>query len=440
MRSSQKILMSLASLAALAGGCSNSATPTGSSGGSGATPTGGTAAATGATGGAGATVAAGGTGGAGATGVAGKTGGSGAAGASGGAGGTVVATGGVPAAGAGGMSTGGSTGACTTAGAAKTGMCKATADGVYAMKVDVDVWYRDEVSETGSSLFDDGRGKITIYFRNEIASVCDDGTGGVVTVHPCGTRVPPIYTSLAGGTIQIVFPDELWDKSSIPAYQTTASLDGFDPGSTLTIAKTVGLLGISLTAPDATWPTYDMTATTFMCAGGKSGADCFPDSDGDGKPGITVSIQQTGTPPDPGYMPSAGGAWKYIPAPTMALDALTGNGATSVYTGLRTRVGGSGALSSDCKSGMGAADADDFESRVIDCVMTDGTPCGSAANFVDQNTPTFHVLKTGATPPSPWNANAAVNHAASTGPQSSVVRLGDAPGSFTCTDVRAAFP
>jgi hypothetical protein len=351
-----------------------------------------------------------------------------------------MATGGSTGAGTGGSAGGSTGGSCTSAGAAKTGMCKATADGVYAMKVDVDVWYRDEVSETGSSLFDDGRGKITIYFRNEIGSICDDGSGGVVTVHPCGTRVPAIYTSTVGGVIQIVFPDELWDKPTIPAYQTTASYDGFDAGSTLTIAKTVGLLGISLTAPDATWPTYDMTATTFMCAGGMSGAACFPDSDGDSKPGITVTIQQTGTPPSPGYLPPSGSAWKYVPAPTSVLDALGATGATSVYTGLRTRVGGSGKLGSDCKTGMGAADADDFESRVIDCVKSDGTACGNDATFVDQNTPTFHVLKMGATPPSPWSADAAVDHTASTGPQSSVVRLGDSGASFTCADVRAAFP
>jgi hypothetical protein len=323
-------------------------------------------------------------------------------------------------------------------------MCKATSNGVYAMKVDVDVWYMDEVNASmgGVELFDPGRGKLTIYFRNTLSSVCDDGTGGMAIAHPCGTRIPALYAGTVGGVIQITFPDDLWDKPMIPDYMTTGHTTGFDPGSTLTIDKTTGLLGIDLASVDAAWPSYDQTPN-FMCSGGKTGAMCFPDADGDGKPGITVKIQLTGMPASPGYDSANGDPWAYVPAPTGIPEALSKAGADTVYIGLRTKVGGSGAIGSDCKSGMGSAEAEDFESRVVDCVGSDGTPCTpTGASFVDQNTPAFHVLKMGDTPPAMWmmSANAAIDKSASMGPQSSVVRLGDVGETFTCEQVRAAFP
>lgn len=314
-------------------------------------------------------------------------------------------------------------------------MCKATANGVYAMKVDVDVWYMDEINET--PLFDPGRAKLTIYFKNTLTNVCDDGSGGTAIAHPCGTVIPALYAGAISGVIQIVFPEaKAWD--AFPDYKTTGSTTGFDPGSVLTIAKTTGLLGIDLAMIDQTWPTY-METPTFKCSNNMMGDNCFPDVDMDQHPGLTVTIMGSGDAPSPGY----GSGWKYVPAPTSLPAALTGSGATKAYIGLRTKVGGSGAIGADCKSGMGSADADDFESRVQGCVNSDGSDCTSMdATFVDQNTPAFHVLKMGAMPPANWmmGADASVNKAASMGPQSSVVRLGDVGQTFSCTDVQAAFP
>src|SRR5262249_23083898 len=150
------------------------------------------------------------------------------------------------------------------------------------------------------------------YLRGKVTEVCDDGTGKVV-VHPCGTTLPPIFADVAAGVVQITFPDALWDAPMIPDYNTTLTT-GFAPGDTLALAKAAGLVGISLTAEDATWPTPAQTAT-ITCKDGKSKADCFPDMDGDGKPGITVKMKTDGTPPNPGYT-SGAGPWKYSPAPT----------------------------------------------------------------------------------------------------------------------------
>jgi hypothetical protein len=322
---------------------------------------------------------------------------------------------------------------------AKEGMCRANGPGVYAMKVDVDVWYMDEVAQmmSGSPLFDAGRAPLTIYFRNTVQDVCEDGSSATVIAHPCGSRIPGLYQGLLSKVFQIVFPDDLWDKPGVPDYMTTGSTTGFDVGSILKIDKVAGLLGMNLTAVDAAWPTFEQTPT-FDCGNGKKGEACFVDVDGDGRPGFAIKIQTDGTPPSPGY----GSGWAYAPAPTDAFAAVAGTGTTSVDIGLRTRVGGSGMIGADCKSGMGDADADDFESRVNACVKTDGTKCSDTeVSFVDQNTPAFHVLKAGAMPPAAWMSQYnGMNKAASMGPKSAVVRLGNVGETFTCDKIRAAFP
>jgi len=446
MRHAQRFSIGMGCLLSLIGACSNNAGPSTTqtpvqSGGTPGTPTStagttGTAGTPVTTGTAGATTPRAGT-------TAPATGG---AGTTGGAAGSTTSAGGTPAtatAGTTGAAGGAAGGGAPASGAgfkacgkpAKEGMCKATAPGVYAMKVDVDVWYMDEVT---GALFDPGRGKISIYFRNTLTDVCEDGTGGTALAHPCGSRIPGLYSSAAGNKVfQIVFPDDLWDKMGVPDYKTGGGTSSFDPGGILTIEKTVGLLGLELTAPDATWPTFEQTPT-FSCGNGKTGSACFVDVDGDGRPGFAVSIQTTGTPADPGY----GTGWAFAPAPTDPFAALSGMGTTKVDIGLRTRVGGSGAIGADCKSGTGDADADDFESRVNDCTKLDGSKCSAMeVSFVDQNTPAFHVLKAGQTPPAMWmNAYQGKNKEASTGPKATVVRLGDVGQTFTCEQVRAAIP
>jgi hypothetical protein len=327
------------------------------------------------------------------------------------------------------------------------GECKATAAGVYGLKTEVDVWYYDEVND--GLLFDPGRGKLTIYFRGELSSVCDDGTSTMTVMRPCGTAVPPLYSDVAQGVIQIVFPDVLWDGAMIPSYMTTGHTTGFNTGDTLVIDKTAGFLGIQLADIKTAWPTPDMTPKLTCPLG--MGKDCFPDQDGDMNPGVTITFQTdtSMTPPDPGYQATAG-AWKYIPAPT-ELSPDTSNGATKAYIGIRTQLGGSGVIAAGCKSGMGGGDVGDFESRVFDCTLKDGTKCSSAnATFLDGNTPTFHALKKGETPPlDKWQfkrgslPDATLNGKRDTkpsdGPISTVVRLGDVGQTFTCPDIRNAF-
>jgi hypothetical protein len=432
--------------ALLGAGCDNSGTTTppatmagtgaaAGTGVAGTTPQAGTGTVTGGTG----TTSTGGTGTTG-------TSGTGAAGTGTATAGTGTATAGTGTATAG--TGGGTAGTGTSAtpgfamcgGAPKTGECKAKAPGIYGMKTEVDVWYMDEIN-TDSPLFDPGRSKITIYFRGTLSDVCEDGSGGKGMMHPCGTRLPPLYADVNGGVIQIEFPDALWDKPGIPDYESKGSTTGFGVGDTLTISKTTGLVGLELMTPDAAFPTY-MQTTSFACKSGM-GIACFPDMDGDMNPGITVTIKQDGTPPNPPYTNPLG-PWHYIPAPTDLGAGLLGDGATKVYIGLRTRLGGSGKIGADCSSGSGVAEAEDFESRTVDCVMKNGSKCNpDGAEFVDKNVPLFHVLKAGEMPPAKWKharseADATLDRSPSKGPQSSVVRLADLGSMVSCEMIRGA--
>lgn len=330
-----------------------------------------------------------------------------------------------------------------------TGTCKAKGPGVYAQRLDTDVWFYDEFSKTtgAAPLFSPGRGRLSVWFRTTLSDVCEDGSGGVAVNHPCGSELPPIYADASAGVAQIVFPDDLWDKPGIPDYTTVGETNGFEPGSTLSIKKVTGLLGIRLAATDGPFPKASETES-FSC-GDATGADCFTDPDGDMTPGVTATIKTDGTPPNPPFMQSLGQAWVYAPVPTSIADAPAHTGATSISIGLRNAAGGEGVIGQDCASGAGTADVSDFESRIVDCTLPSGACNLSQSQFVDKVTPTFRVLAAGATPGPEYSfvnglgmvstaQDAALDRSPSQGSKATVVRLGDLGQSFTCAQVRDA--
>jgi hypothetical protein len=140
--------------------------------------------------------------------------------------------------------------------------------------------------------------------------------------------------------------------------------------------------------------------------------------------------------------------WEYMTAPLSTLGALDkAAGATETYIGLRTKLGGSATLAAGCGLTPAAAEADGFESRLIDCKLKNGTKCASMdANFVDQNLPNYHVLAANAVPPAEWKhpraeADAKLDRTPSAGPRSSVVRIGDIGSAATCAQIRTTtFP
>ncbi|HEX7479144.1 MAG TPA: hypothetical protein VF331_15165 [Polyangiales bacterium] len=382
-----------------------------------------------------------GSGGAGAAGggVSGSTGGSGVGGTAGTAG--SAGTGGMPV-------------RCASA-TSKAGKCKITAEGIYAMKSELDVWWMDEVNPS-QPLTDPGRGKLTIYFMAEITNMCTDGSDGLTTLHTCGNRLPPLLVDVVCKVIQIEFPDEMWDGPHMPRFSAHSTLSGFNPGDILSLEKVSSLLGIELTAPDAAWPSYKDTGS-FPCTTG-TGAGCFPDEDGDGQPGVTVHINPggtyTGVTP---YACGSGAAWQKSSAPLGLTEAAFNlAGAQTAYIGLRLVLGGESKLSSDCLSGVGGGSSSaNIPSRSIGCVRDDGMACTIAQQqFLDQNVPNFHLLQVGETPPPaptwqhprenpvlPGVPKVTLDRSTSLGPRTSVVRIGNVGDPLLCADVRGAnFP
>jgi hypothetical protein len=275
--------------------------------------------------------------------------------------------------------------------------------------------------------------------------------------------LPTFVVDVNCKAIKINFDDALWDKPTIPEFDTTISLASFDTAAMLSIAQTTGLLGIKLPSVNAAWPKPDET-TTFDC-GGASGADCFPDQDGDGNPGVTVRFaplsgtysMAEGAP----YKCGTGGDFEYTSAPlSIGAGAFGAAGAEFAHFGTRISVGGNAQLS-ECGQAAGAATtAATVPSRVFDCVLEqgkngNGAPCMPAdAEFIDQNTPNYHVLGAGETPPATWIHNREktlggekdpsvnlLDRSPSVGPRFSLVRLADTDASVTCDQVRsAAFP
>ena len=119
--------------------------------------------------------------------------------------------------------------------------------------------------------------------------------------------------------------------------------------------------------------------------------------------------------------------------------------------GTRTKLGGSGKLSTDCNTITGSGTAQFAQSRAWGCFVQQGTanwpatpagpnqPCtGDEAQFLDENMPIYNILNVGEKPDSNLTVR---DTSVSKGPLMSVVRLGAAGANFTCSDVRNAdFP
>jgi hypothetical protein len=241
----------------------------------------------------------------------------------------------------------------------------------------------------------------------------------------------------------------------MPKFPTGGSTSGFNPGDILTIAKSTGLVGISLMDAQGTWPT-DAQTGTLACPEG-SGVTFFPDHDGDDKPGITLRMGRIGQTFQTTEL--CGGfqsAFTFRGAPLDAVQALLPDSvrAVEVHAGVRTILGGGGAIGDDCASGVGVSQAEALDSRVWGCVKSDGSTCNETteAPFVDSSAPQYNILAKDTAPPTSVLKPACqcpgdclnpcpLDQTPSPGPRSALVRLGGLDGAFTCADVRnATFP
>ena len=329
--------------------------------------------------------------------------------------------------------------------------CRPKAEGVYAMKVELDVYWRDTVNTVmgGAPLADPGRGKLTVYFRGVLTDIDDTTKVGMGKMHPCGTELPPIVASANCTAIEIKFPDTVWDLPMVPTYDAVGRTTGFGVGDILTVEKTAGLLGLSLSDP-TTFPTWEQTGSV-ACAEG-TGDACFLDQDEDGHPGITVDITaDKSTIVGPYACNGLTPMWTKWGAPLSLLGGALPTDTTyakQAYIGLSTELGGSGKIAAGCESGTGvAATGMGLPSRVAHCVLKSGAKCTVAdEQFLDKNTPNYVILQKDEVPPPEFKHSEAakdmkLDRSPSVGPRSSVIRLGDVGSTHMCADIRgAAFP
>jgi hypothetical protein len=320
--------------------------------------------------------------------------------------------------------------------------------GVFALRAEVDLSWGGRSGGLWD-LTDDGRGKLVIHMLANFDRV-DASTlelGGMVK--PCGVELPPFYSTTLCEAYQPLFPVAMWESSEMPTFPVTGHLSCLTPGCIASIEAQTVLLGIELENPEAPWPTAQQTPD-LECASG-SGMHCFPDHDGDDRPGLTVRVATQGMLN--GGTGCSRNGYELNAAPLRSSVAAIFGGVRRtdrILLGVRMRIGGSVALAGEqCESGVGSGVAEFVNSRAWGCVAQRGSanypngdpaganePCTSQeAAFMDANLPVYDILAVGQTPD---EALELADTSASLGPRFSLVRLGASGATPSCADVRAA--
>jgi hypothetical protein len=294
---------------------------------------------------------------------------------------------------------------------------------------------------------DDGRGRIEIDLLISIASVDPtthalQGTGRV-----CNVKLPPFFSTILCEGFQPTFSESMWESSKLPSFSFTGRYECAAGGCVLGIDPVNYLLGIEQENPVAPWPTASQTAM-LSCRSG-TGAQCFPDHDGNGQPGVEVRLPVGGSAPGDGFCASG---YQFSAAPLSTSIAAVFDGvhrSDRLQLGVRTRVGASLRLTDHCDAAHGSALVENVNSRAIGCLLQPGSynfpdfrragadeVCSAAeAQFIDENLPVYELLAAGATPRRVLDL---ANRAASQGPDIALVRLGAASAAVSCAQVRAA--
>jgi hypothetical protein len=145
------------------------------------------------------------------------------------------------------------------------------------------------------------------------------GTTVTTSTVPCGSTSTDVCSPFLKEAYSQTMPDAIWDLSSMPKWTMTMTLPNTpDTGEAFVGPTEVELLGLSLTNPTGVWPSsYTDSAITWL------------DHDGDGHPGVTSNMLNTGT--------SSACNFKYanLPITANAFGQVTVR-ATKVYTGSRS--------------------------------------------------------------------------------------------------------
>ena len=319
--------------------------------------------------------------------------------------------------------------------------------GTYGLKVSVDVTWGGTAGVL-AQLTENGRGRFEVYLLGTIRGV-DPGTGELDVVgRVCGATLPAFESATLCESYQAEFPNELWDSPSLPPLELSGRYQCSDTGCSLSIAPVTYLLGIQLLNPESLWPSATR-ATQFFCQSGR-GEACFLDHDGDGRPGVEVHMQTSGT-----VRAASGcnGVYQRRAVPLAESLAVILDGARRAdraLLGMRTKLGGSVRLGEDCDRVKGSAIADYINARAFGCMVQEGTyntpraweaagpetPCDDVeARFADTALPVYTPLAAGERPAASLSL---VDRSVSVGPKVSLVRLGASTDEVSCARARDA--
>ena len=305
--------------------------------------------------------------------------------------------------------------------------------GSYAIQVELDVYAQEDQSAV-SAQYDPTRDRATLLLRADIEPDASDAE-----LRLCGLELPTRYAYATSSATQLLVPDEVWDRESMPVWRSRVS----SSQAQLQLDAFPVLLGVALTEPGASWPDYLQTPE-LACGEGRSGVSCFPDHDGDGEPGLSLAARRDGAVENAPY--PACHTWSYAAPCTSPEPWLSGDseGAGRMFVGLRTALQLFLDLDGRCTQGSGSVIAEDIQTRTFDCELPDGRRCTPyQATALDARAPSFHVLAKRETPAQGFHdsrefIDEALNRVPSDGGSVSVRRLpaADAPA---CAAVRAVF-
>lgn len=315
--------------------------------------------------------------------------------------------------------------------------------GVFAVRTDVPVSW-DTIEQSMIRAAECGRDKIPILMLATIEKVNASGEFAS-EIKVCHTKLPPTYSQILCEAFQPDFSASIKNSEINQHNIVTGRYQCANPGCFLTFDPFTFTHGIMLDDPNGPWPT-PQEATSIRCELGR-GAQCYPDLDKDGSPGVTAVMLTEGKPPQG---PGCPDAYSYDAPPLSTSLTVVINGvrrADRLHLGIRMRTGGSSLLNEKCGFEQGIGVADFVQSRAIGCMVQEGTynlgmelfpvrgdvPCNQQeTDAINQFLPTYEVLAAGEIPPQ----SDLPDKSPSEGSTFQTVRLGNASDKFSCEDVR----
>jgi hypothetical protein len=246
------------------------------------------------------------------------------------------------------------------AGAAEPARC--TLDGRFALRVAFDVsWVGTEFASI-VPIIDQGQGELSFTVLMELTSNGDKLSSKLRT---CSSEVPEFVATISRERYQAHFADAVWDAPGMPTFATSLRTECGAPGCALRGDVYHALIGSALASPDAPWP-RDLDGGSW------------PDHDGDGVPGIAVTMLGS----ERGQSP-----YDYPP-----LDLLSLRRVPSLGLGLRVSVGFDGELDG-CDALKGKTVDGRVETRAVSCrALPAPDACQQyELQFLNENLPVWTV-------------------------------------------------